>query len=165
MLAYFDSRGCFLNSGVPALQWQDDSDRKCLYTSINFECSECRCCSDLGGRNVFGIHEMCDKMQCALYGHHKHLCAWHTQTSTFAFPCLVKAKRLLVKKYDPGQHQTMKYRICVFVACANTLLLNVYTCFCIVAKAHTFHTLHFDTHYNKIYDSTAKLRSEQCACG
>ena len=80
--------------------------------------------------------------RCALYVHHKTFA--HCQnTSTFACHCLVKAKTPTVDKYDPGPHQTMKYRICDVLGvrkCASGERINNFS------EKLTYHTSHFSIH-------------------
>ena len=81
-------------------------ERRSVLIARNAECP-----SDLGGRNVFECREMCEKCK-VLYMFTTNTFAHGRKTSIFAFHCLVMAKRVFkTNTYDPGLHQTMKYKI------------------------------------------------------
>jgi len=48
----FDSRGWFVDSGAPELQWEDDCGQKCLQFPIDFHHQKWRCRCDHNGSNV-----------------------------------------------------------------------------------------------------------------
>jgi len=48
----FDSRGWFVDSGAPELQWEDDCGQKCLQFPIDFHHQKWRCRCDHSGSNV-----------------------------------------------------------------------------------------------------------------
>ena len=53
----------------------------------------------------------------------------------------------------------------MYLVCAHMLLVKYKPHFWLLQNTLTLHTLHFNRHYNKIYDSAAQMRSQKCARG
>ena len=107
----FDYRGCFVHSGAPIIQWGEDSNQKHPGTPICFDGTKCEFRSDHYKHNVFEIHEFAQHIECALYVHHKYICACPKHLNRcMSFPS--KAPKHYFKKYASDLYQTMKYNIC-----------------------------------------------------
>ena len=63
----FDSRGWFVDSGAPELQWENDCGQKCLQFPIDFHHQKWRCRCDHSWRNVLEFLRLTTKNTHVLY--------------------------------------------------------------------------------------------------
>ena len=102
---------------------------------------------------------------CALYVHHRHICAWPKQL-TFCISLFGESQTLTFEKYDPSPQQTTKYWICGVLgvheyASGENIKLRVWFIFKNVRLTHC----NLTRTITQNYDSAAKMRSQKCLCG
>ena len=94
-------------------------DHNCVWTSNTFDCAQCRCRSDQCGRSVFALCKNVKTDTCALYVHHRHICAWPTHLM-IPKSLFCRRQTLTVMECDPGSHNTIKYIIWVVLVVRNS---------------------------------------------
>ena len=102
---------------IVALQFskaKNRSNNAKTWTPVDFDWCECRCRSDHDGHRVLAFHETAQRLNCALYDHHKRMCACPSRFN-ICMLCSSEALKHALKKNVLGQNQTMKHRLCDFL--------------------------------------------------
>ena len=114
--------------------------RRSVLTAQKFKCRSDHC-----GRRVIAIHEHVKTDTCALYPHHRHICACR-KTLIIHKSLFYRSQTFNFVECDPGPHKTTKNSsLLLFVErkCASGDGINDFSAF---HSKLTFHTLNFNIH-------------------
>ena len=107
----FDSRGRFVDSGTPILQWEDDSNQNCLWTPTDFDCTKWNWWSNHCGHRWFKFHKNVENTQYAWDAHQRHICSC-PKVFIMCISFSSEAPKLTFDTCPSEPHETMKYLIC-----------------------------------------------------